>query len=127
MGAVLASLGPVTQAPECLQSFPQGASGPESKGHLRIKLFLTLWSISLWVGERGERPGMVPSHYQRAFPSATHVVFQGQLGLKLPRPTFGTRQPATPTPGPVSANTVQMTLQSFLARPFLWVQARRAS
>lgn len=65
------------------------------------------------------RNGSLPI-IKKPFPQQ-HVVV-GQLGLKLHETHIYTRQPATPTPGSVSINTVQMTLQSFLARPFLSVQ-----
>lgn len=53
MGAVLASLGPITQAPRnACSHFPRDPQALKARGHLSIKLVLTLWSpeASGWGG-----------------------------------------------------------------------------
>lgn len=52
MGAVLASLGPITQDPRnACSHFPRGPQALKARGHLSAKLVLTHWSLEVsWWG-----------------------------------------------------------------------------
>lgn len=80
MGAVLASRGPVTQAPRnACNHFPRDSQALEARGHLGATPALTHCPWKSLRGRKEDRNSPLPQH-QSAFPSA-HVGV-GQLGLK---------------------------------------------
>lgn len=103
--AILASLGPITQAPRNARShFPRAPQAFKARGYLGVQLVLTHWFLKA-SGAELRKTGITP------YPSAT--CGGGQPGLKPHEIQHLAPEAASPIAGSVSINTAQMAPQSF--------------
>lgn len=104
-GAILASLGPITQAPRnACSHFLRAPHAFKTRGYLGVQLVFTHWFLKA-SGAEVRNTGIT------SYPSAT--CGGGQLGLKPHEIQHLAPEAASPIAGLVSINTAQMAPQSF--------------